>query len=327
MAMFKSAALLILTKFNHNNNNLTDSSFTTNFNFERELLHEINLSVCNVFTVNIVQCAIDCWSWLISSRPDLEPLVIEEMLNAWQMSFDWRLGMFAPTHYEPHPLAKSEKDILKPNPPKNTQSHRVWIKYLQERLDIAKYKSEFELELFFNLMHKCLSFPYNINESSSSSNNNKNKSNDDTTSGLNRHVNCVGLRFRLLNMAISLVQSPHTQIPNTIAKWILRERIYFTALDYFATRGHRAPTQQSHELIDDIRHVLEFWNRIVAEKKYLKEENFLLVTNQMQSNMSASGGSGTPIDGGSMSGLEMTNLNPLNGGNNLSINPALGNFN
>ena len=62
-------------------------------------------------------------------------------------------------------------------------------------------------------------------------------------------------------------------IANTVAKCVLRERIYYTALDYF-TLSSRTPTQTYSELREDIKFSLEFWNRIVAEKKYLREENF-----------------------------------------------------
>ena len=80
--------------------------------------------------------AIECWSWIISSRPDIEPLIVEEMINAWQMTCDLRLGMFAETIEEPNPLAKEEKDELKPRPPANINAHRIWIKYFQVLLKI-----------------------------------------------------------------------------------------------------------------------------------------------------------------------------------------------
>ena len=134
---------------------------------------------------------------------------------------------------------------------------------------------------------------------------------------LNRHVACVGLRFRFLVMAISMVQSPNTLLPNTIAKWILRERIYFTALDYFTVVSH-VPTQTYAELREDIKFVLEFWHKIVAEKKYLKEENFLLTSNSLINTASVvNAGANTP-DATSVVGVEGAN------GNTAGINTALG---
>jgi hypothetical protein len=169
------------------------------------------------------------------------------------------------------------------------------MKNLKERLDIAKYKSDFEIELFFNLMHKTLSFSGDT---------------ADENSSLNRHVSCVGLRFRFLVMALSIVQSSHTLLPNTIAKWILRERIYHTALDTF-TANVRAPTQTYAELREDIKYLLEFWNKIIAEKKYLKEENFLFSNNIVIGSTGSivapsgpTGGSGGTPDGNSITGID-----------------------
>jgi hypothetical protein len=264
-------------------------------------LHELSASCVNLFSRAVIQVAIECWSWIISSRPDIEPLVLEEMLNSWQASVDLRLGMFSDTTAETNPLAKAEKDVLRPRPPEELGAHRIWLKYLQERLDIAKYKSELELELFFNLMHNTLSFA----------------SNNDST--LNRHVTCVGLRFRFLVMALSFVQSSSGNfllLPNnTISKWILRERIYYTALDYF-TAPVRAPTQASSELREDIQYLLEFWNKIVAEKKYLKEDNILLTGST--STMAPP----TPMANQS-DAVSLTGVNDNSSGTN-TVNPALG---
>lgn len=271
-AMLKSAAFLTQRK----------STCRLNKNFERVILHELSVCCSSLFSKQTIQVAIDCWSWIISSRPDTEPLVIEEMINAWQMTVDLRLGMFSETQMEPNPLAKEEKDVLKPRPPSSIDAHRIWIKYFQERLDIAKYKSDFEVELFFNLMHKTLAFPTE-------------KLSDPC---LNRHISCVGLRFRFLVMALSLLQSSSSLIPNTISKCVLRERIYYTALDYFGTNS-RVPTQSYSELREDLRFILEFWNRIVAEKKYLKEENFAF--NAVGNNTTLNNSQPTPD--GSMTGF------------------------
>ena len=120
---------------------------------------------------------------------------------------------------------------------------------------------------------------------------------------LNRHVSCVGLRFRFLVMAISIVQLSSTLFLNTIAKCILRERIYFTALDYFTNISH-VLTQTHAELREDIKYLLEFWHKIVVEKKYLKEENFLLTSSSLINNSNVVyAGSNTP-DENSMAGAE-----------------------
>lgn len=97
-------------------------------NFERSLLHELSRCCAAFFTKQTIQVAIDCWSWIISARPDTEPLVVEEMINAWQMSVDLRVGMFSASQAEPSPLARVENDMLRLSVPLNVDAHRIWIK-------------------------------------------------------------------------------------------------------------------------------------------------------------------------------------------------------
>ena len=221
--------------------------------YDREILHALSLCVVNLFSKQILQVAIECWSWIASAKSDIEFLMVEEMINAWQMTVDLKLGMFAENVKDPSPLAPDEKGIHKSNIP-NTDAHRIWINYLQERLDTAKYNNDLELELFYNLMHKSLGFSLQNRDSS-----------------INKHVSVVGLRFRFLLMGLSILQ--YGCMPNTTGRMILREKIYYTALDYFTTNS-RAPTQSYCELREDIKYIMEFWNKIVAEKRYLKEENY-----------------------------------------------------
>lgn len=255
--------------------------------FDREILHELSICLVHLFTKQTIQVAIECWSWIASAKPEIEFLVVEEMINAWQMTVDLKTGMFIDAMQDPDPLAPEEKDVLKPRPP-DTDAHRIWINYLQERLDTAKYNNDLEIELFFNLMHKSLAFSI-----------------ENRDSCINRHVSVVGLRFKFLLMGLSLLQCGC--LPNTTSKIILRERIYYAALDYFTT-SPRVPTQNYCELREDIKSMMEFWNKIVAEKKYLKEENF----NDF-----------TP-DGNSLNGIYNSNTTELNA--NIHINSTNSNL-
>ena len=222
--------------------------------YDREVLHELSLCVVNLFTKQTLQVAIECWSWIASAKSDIEFIMVEEMINAWQMTVDLRLGMFQSDDTDEKALSSSQREIFKATLP-NTDAHRLWLNYFQERLDTAKYNSSLEIELFFNLMHKSLAFSiHNLD------------------SCINKHVSVVGLRYRFLLMGLSILQ--YGCLPNTISRMILRERIYYAALDYF-TATSRAPTQKYSELREDIKYIMEFWNKIVAEKKYLKEENYI----------------------------------------------------
>lgn len=76
------------------------------------------------------------------------------------------------------------------------------------------HKSDMEMEMLVDLFHKSLSL---ITENPKVS--------------MTRHVEALGLRFQILHLALTLVQSDY--LANGISKNLLREKIYHTAFDYF----------------------------------------------------------------------------------------------
>ena len=52
---------------------------------------------------------------------------MQEMSAAWQMTVDMHLGLFSRHAPETSPLASSESNIPKPNPP-FVAPHNIWIK-------------------------------------------------------------------------------------------------------------------------------------------------------------------------------------------------------
>ena len=76
------------------------------------------------------------------------------------------------------------------------------------------HKADIEMEMLVDLLHKSLSL---LSENS--------------RAPMNKHVGAVGLRFRILYLALYLVQSDY--LPSGFSKYLLREKIYHTAFDYF----------------------------------------------------------------------------------------------
>jgi len=82
---------------------------------------------CFRFRSSIVQCAVECWDWLITSRIDLRETLMAKMTSAWQATVDRRMGVFAADENEGDPLAVSEDNIPEPRPPE-VEPHYLWIK-------------------------------------------------------------------------------------------------------------------------------------------------------------------------------------------------------
>ncbi|EDW82565.1 uncharacterized protein Dwil_GK25066 [Drosophila willistoni] len=212
---------------------------------DRKLLHAVASSQLELFTESAMETAVECWQWVLTARQDLELCFIQEMVSAWQTTFEKRMGLFAWEKEVTHPLAAYEGCHLVSKPILITP-HLIWLQLLSEMVDTAKYCNRDKVEMFCLLLHRCLPIL--------------------KTSRQNRQVSTVGCRFKLLQCGLSLLQG--NTIPKSLARNILRERIYSNALDYFCGPP-TCPNQSREQLLEDILILLKFWQTMRSEKKHL----------------------------------------------------------
>ncbi|XP_064074423.1 phosphatidylinositol 4-kinase alpha isoform X1 [Vanessa tameamea] len=218
----------------------------------RALLHSIAWSQVDIFTEDAVTTAVECWQWLNTSRPDLELRLLQEIFAAWQCTVDRKMGLFSKQTDETSPLAAHEGAKLEPRPP-FVAPHAVWIRYLCEVAETAKYNSLEKVEMLASLLHRSL--PITVG---------------DIRDHINRHVDAAGVRFKLLSCGISLLQGDI--LPRSLARNILRERVYSVCLDYFC-RGLQCPSRSAGALREDIMSLIKFWQLMHSDKKYLKSSD------------------------------------------------------
>ncbi|EEB20254.1 Phosphatidylinositol 4-kinase alpha, putative [Pediculus humanus corporis] len=231
-ALWRVTALLILTP-----------------GMDRRLLHVVAWSQVALFTEIAVETAVECWSWLMTARPDLELRFLQEMFSAWQYTVDKKLGLFSKEINEISPLACHEGCVLEPKPP-FVKPHDIWVQYLAEIVETAKYNSQEIVEMVVTLLHRSL--PITVGA---------------TNNHPNRHVSAVGVRFRLLSCGLSLLQGDI--LPKSLSKNVLRQRIYCNCLDYFCSVP-KFPTLKGAKLRDDIICLVKFWQTMRSDKKHLK---------------------------------------------------------
>lgn len=212
----------------------------------RKLLHAISTSHVELFTTAAMETAVEVWQWIITSRQDLELCFIQEMVGAWQTTFDKRMGLFTLDSKLASPLATYDGCKLVPEKI-NIMPHLIWLQLISEMVDTAKYCNRDKVEMFCMLLHRSLPMTQNAPQ-------------------FTRNVMTVGCRFKFLQCGLSLLQG--NIITKSIARNILRERIYYYALDYFCSE-QMCPSQSRDELYEDIIILIKFWQTMRSEKKHL----------------------------------------------------------
>ncbi|CAD6207905.1 GSCOCG00003162001-RA-CDS [Cotesia congregata] len=216
----------------------------------RRLLHVVASSQTELFTHTAMLTAVECWQWILTARPDLKLRFLQEMLAAWQHTVDKKMGLFSPETDEVNPLAVYEGCELSPNPP-YVKPHEIWITFIIELIETAKYCCQETVEMIAMLLHRSL--PMTVGTASSGPN-------------LNRQIAAVGARFKLLCCGLLLLQGD--TLSKSLSKNVLRERVYYNCLDYFC-RERQTPTQEPEQMREDLVTLMRFWQVMHSDKKYL----------------------------------------------------------
>ncbi|VDP93710.1 unnamed protein product, partial [Echinostoma caproni] len=188
----------------------------------RLLLQELCRAPLRLFRTEVMESCLACWQWLVVGRTGLIIQFLNELSEAWQTTIHRGLGVFAPNDLddgEVEPLVISEEIRYTP-PACDPGPHQLWSQFLSERLYVAQSSSQEQLDIFFDLLQRSLAGevagltrsmrripgygePSQLNLGPSY----QSASSYAPTGRLAQNVSALGVRCRLVEMALNLLQN------------------------------------------------------------------------------------------------------------------------
>eukprot|EP00094_Tigriopus_californicus_P003842 TCALIF_03698-PA protein Name:"Similar to PI4KA Phosphatidylinositol 4-kinase alpha (Homo sapiens)" AED:0.07 eAED:0.07 QI:1/0.8/0.75/0.93/0.86/0.93/16/174/2161 len=244
--------ILTFKKFHDTLWKITSSLILLKPAIDEKLMFSLTRAPLKLFHAATMKVVVECWNWLLSARPDIEMKFIQEMIFAWHSSQTARFGLFQADVLRYSPLAPDEdmKTNLQPSNP-DIEPHDIWIRFIQERIEVAKYCSQEQIIMFTHMLQRTLDISVGKEKMV-----------------MSRHIAAAGTRFRLLSCGMSLLQGD--VLPRSIAKNVLRQRIYSASLDYFCSEK-TFPTQSDMSLSEDIQTLLRFWATMHQDRKHIRQ--------------------------------------------------------
>ncbi|CAD5216891.1 unnamed protein product [Bursaphelenchus okinawaensis] len=240
---------------------LSSAFFVESQNLESKTLRNLVRIPEKNFTEKTLQLCISCWNWILVAREDVQIHFLQEMSGCFLQIAQRNVGLFDRQYDKVEcPMSSSECDKRKAP---FVKPHAVWAGFLAERMSLARYCNQEQIDLFELLFSRILSLEVG---------------NDQRIGGnikkipmMSRHIEAVGVRFRLLSAALTMIQNDF--LTNSQSKNVLRQRIYASAFDYF-TLAPQTPTMNSKELKEIIKYFITFWKALNVDVKYIKKETF-----------------------------------------------------
>uniref|UniRef100_F1KPV3 1-phosphatidylinositol 4-kinase n=1 Tax=Ascaris suum TaxID=6253 RepID=F1KPV3_ASCSU len=237
------------------------------------LLHTLVSVPLRNFTASTMRLCVMSWNWILVARDDIHLSFLREMASCWINVAQKEAGLFERDAPFVSPL--SVQYCSRPRSP-FIDPHSIWIDFLCERVNVAKYSSREQVDILEMMFVQSLSLTVGqpapgLSKGASSPAVLLEPNMTFSNVMMSRSVEAVGVRFRLLNCVLSMIQGD--SISSRLSKNVLRQRVYAAALDYF-TVAPQTPTQNSTQLRNDIKLLIAFWNTLFADVRYIKKEMF-----------------------------------------------------
>ncbi|XP_063720577.1 phosphatidylinositol 4-kinase alpha-like isoform X2 [Symsagittifera roscoffensis] len=243
-AVFRLSALIIMSEEN------SETSF---------MLKTVCCGFLNHFTEQGVNNSIACWEWILSARNDLTLQLFMYICEAWHSSKDRKLGIFS-----------DEKDTQTSSiftqgseMPSNLEfvvPHNLLIQFMEQKFATFKFSDHDVVDMLYHLVGQTLHCDSLVKDPNLRL---------DFKPIMNRSLGAVGVRFRILLLALHLLQFKFPKEDNADkelhSRNVYQKRILNCAFEYF-TQSAFPPVQSRDNLREDISALIDFFVLLRSER-------------------------------------------------------------
>ncbi|KAF5787480.1 putative 1-phosphatidylinositol 4-kinase [Helianthus annuus] len=145
-----------------------DSDSKTNVESFSQLLRLLCWCPAYISTIDAMETGIFIWTWLVSAAPQLGPVVLAELVDAWLWTIDTKRGLFASDVRYSGPAAKLRPHLSpgEPQSPPETdpvqqiQAHKLWIGFFIDRFEVVQHDSIVQLLLLGRMLQATTKLPW-----------------------------------------------------------------------------------------------------------------------------------------------------------------------
>ncbi|KAJ1978490.1 phosphatidylinositol-4- kinase, partial [Dimargaris verticillata] len=215
--------------------------------------HDVLKLLCwlpvHVFTHDVMKAAITVWTGVIIDQPELEPVIIAELVACWTWTIRHRRGLFAERYSPRNPfcskMSYAPSDITARHRAYKSISHAfnphvTWILFLTARVDATQFHHPDTALLMIRFFQ--LTFPH--------------------VAHLNTNSLARQGRFLLVRLGLKLLEG---FFASPIVEFQFRKHVYHLALAWFVTPPRWTFSGNKRSISEELRLLMDCYYRVEAD--------------------------------------------------------------
>ncbi|KAL7668876.1 hypothetical protein ACOME3_009558 [Neoechinorhynchus agilis] len=249
---------------------------------EKRLLNMIAWIPGLILTKEAVLAAVECWTWLLSARPDLSLSLLEKINDSWKNTVQTQRGIFSHEVLAENqasfdgPLCSGPPKLdNRSNQEKNGLSsctftdlvmpHLIWLTFIDEQVKLSLLGNPQTFHMFVDMLHHSLGIHHTGERRAYSTDSTALSFKSDSVPTISTNIAAVGPLFKLLLIVMRCVQHGVNESNRSNQLSALKERVIATITRYFSGPP-QFPMKDMISMLDDIETLSALFSFLKSEQ-------------------------------------------------------------